>query len=329
MPSSSRDHRFAYGLHFESEFTLPELPVLPSEQQGETPNVVVEVGPTLSRASVEALVTPDAPIANVMTFDETQCRVLFSEVARVSVREGKHAFVEPVEGTTSEAWRLPLLGSMLALLLEQRGLFSLHAGAVEMPGPDGPVACAFAAEKGQGKSTLNAALSLAGFPLLCDDVLGLDMSDKVPVALRGFGSVKLVPDAVRAVVKCSPDELPQVAPEIAQVSGIDKRHFTTSLAPHPRPLRHVFLLNSHEDADRDDIELQPLPIQDALAMLLPHTFGVRWGDLYLTPKRSAIHLKACAQIVTGCHVWKLSRRRDLALLPQTIELIAHTAQNSA
>ncbi len=331
MTSPPCDHRFAYGLRFASEFALPELPASPPHDQ---PDVRIELGETLLRSEVERLVTPDSPIENVLSFEEKHCYVLFSEVGRFSVRDGSHVLVEPLEGTSASSWRLPLLGSILALLLEQRALLALHAGAVAMTGPAGTlVACAFAGEKGQGKSTLGAALSLAGFPLLCDDVLALEIPavrSHPPTARVGFGGIKLVPDAVRAVLNLSPDQLPHVAPELSESAELDKRHFMAPLAQNPLPLRHVFLLASHEaQSDRDDVTLRALPPQEALALLLPHTFAARWGELYLKGAVRSAHFKACAQVVASCHIWELSRRRNLKLLPQTIELVERTAREVA
>ena len=332
MTSSPCDHRFAYGLRFASDFPLPELPDSAPDASS-APDVRIELDSPFPRAEVQRLITPDCPIENVMLFEESCYRVLFSEVGRFTVRDGSHVLVEPLEGTSASSWRLPLLGSILALLLEQRGLLALHAGAVEMPGPDGtPIACALAGEKGQGKSTLNASLALAGFPLLCDDVLGLDLPadrSQSPVVRVGYGGIKLVPDTVRAVLNRAPEELSQVSPELAEDPELNKRHFSAPLSATPLPLRHVFLLASHEDdgdEGRDAVSLRSLAPQEALGALFPHTFAARWGELYLKGAVRSAHFKGCAQVVASCHVWELSRRRDIGLLPQTIELIARTAR---
>ena len=328
MTSSPPDRRLAYGLRIECQFPLPDLP--PSSFDG-APDVRIELGPPISRDEAMRLATSEDALNNVLQFSEHFSRVLFTQVGRFSVSGRDHVFIEPLEGTSASSWRLPLLGSILALLLEARGLFALHAGAVEMKDSSGePVAITFAGDKGQGKSTLGAALSLAGFPLFCDDVLALQTGadTRDPLALVGFGGMKLVPDAVRALLNQSPEDLPPVAPELVREHGFDKRHFLAPLASEPRPLRHVFLLASHDEAGREEVELRALSPQESLALLLPHSFAARWGDLYLKEARRAIHFRACAQIASKCRVWELSRRRDLALLPQTIELLRQTATGS-
>jgi len=329
MTSSPTDRRFAYGLRIECQFPLPDLPA--SSFDG-APDVRIELGQSISRDEALSLATSEDALHNVLQFSENHSRVLFTQVGRFSVSGGEHVLIEPLEGTSASSWRLPLLGSILALLLEARGLFALHAGAVEMKDSSGaPIAITFAGDKGQGKSTLGAALSLAGFPLFCDDVLALQTGTsprESPLALVGFGGMKLVPDAVRALLNQSPDDLPPVAPELVREHGFDKRHFLAPLAHEPRPLRHVFLLASHDEPNREAVELRALSPQESLALLLPHSFAARWGDLYLKDARRAVHFRACAQIASNCRVWELSRRRDLSLLPQTIELLAQTAASS-
>lgn len=64
----------------------------------------------------------------------------------------------------------PLLTLTLAELLKQRGLYFLHAGAVQVA--DG--ALLLPGDSGAGKSTLTATLAAAGFPLLGDDSVFLD-----------------------------------------------------------------------------------------------------------------------------------------------------------
>ena len=324
MNPAPPDRRFAYGLRFQSEFALPDLPA--SSWDG-APDVRIEVGDLVPRATIEALSRPDASIEDALQFTDHSSSILFWHVARFRIERGERILIEPLEGTSASTWRLPLLGAVMAFLLEARGWLALHAGAVEIPDGDGvPVACAFAADKGQGKSTLGAAFSLAGYPLFCDDVLALEWADGVPggapTARVGFGSMKLVPDAVRGVLGALPDDLPRVAPELEGLDVVDKRYFMAPLAAAPRPLRHVFLLASHDDPERPPVEARRLSPQEALGQLFPHTFAARWSDYYLVGARRTAHFRACAALAGNCCVWELSRRRDLALLPQTIEYVA-------
>lgn len=329
ISSSSAPHpRYrAYGLTFACEFPLPELPVAPDDAS--PVDVRIEVGDPVTPEAVAEALKPEADIELSLKFETTRCTLFFTSVGRFTVSEGRHILVEPIEGLGPSTWRLPLLGAVMALLLEQRGFFVLHAGALDMGG----FAVSFLGQKKQGKSTLNAALSVAGYPLFSDDTVALSWPDSVgaektalPLTLPGFAQIKLVPDAVRAVLQGDASDWPAVAPELAEVH---KRAFTAPLATRALPLRHLFVLASLPKSDdapdsaapEDDIRLRLLAPQEAFGHLMPHTYGARFGDLYLKGERKKTHFAACARLVRECQVWELARRRDLSLLPATIEAI--------
>ena len=317
-----------------SDFELPELSPWPEAAPTTlgAPDVTIVLGATLGRAALEG--------AQQLHWGQSHWCLWF-QVARFTISHGDRVLVEPVEGYGAAAWRVPLLGSVMAALLEQRGAFVLHAGALIFDGR----AAAFLGDKGQGKSTLNAALSQAGFPLLNDDVTALQMPDdpaRAPLASPGFSQIKLLPDAVRAATGTDAEQWPIVAPEIAD---FDKRAFRAPLAQHGGPLHALFILHLAPDetekssvadtpvADTSeaDIEagtevgglrLRRLNAQEALAQLIPHTFGARFGAGYLEGARRKTHFLCCARLVSVCPVWELTRPRDLALLSATIALIA-------
>ena len=320
-------HYHAYGLHFVCDFELPELTPWAGDA-AHAPDVSIVTGAQLTPDFVERA----AAQGETMEWEAQRSRLLF-QLARFTVSDGCHILIEPVEGYTASSWRLPLLGSVLAILLEQRGLFALHAGALVF----GRSAAAFVGDKGQGKSTLNAALSVAGFPLLSDDVVGLQMSadSPAPVALSGFSQVKLAPAAVQRVTGTDATRWAAVAPEL---DDMDKCSFEAPLASKAYPLRALFLLHWADDESEADAEapieadadadaagtvtLQQLKVQEALAQLIPHSFGARFGADYLQGERRKTHFLGCARLAGSCAVWKLTRPRDLALLPATIAQIA-------
>lgn len=311
------ERRRSYGLRFQSDFALPEL-ALDEAGQGQA-DVRIEVGAPILSEEVALLNAPDAPLEGVMRFEKGWCQLLFSEVGRYTLRGGRHVLVEPLEGTSESSWRLPLLGTVMALLLEQRGLLALHGGAARFQnGGAEEVAAGFLGDKGQGKSTLNAALSQAGFALLCDDVLACDFNaGSAPRALSGFAWLKLLPDAVRGVWNAPPEAFDLVAPE----TELAKRSVPALLAPEPLPLRHLFILSSLPDDAPEPLALRRMEAQESLAHLISHTFAARFGALYLKGEGQKTYFRACSRLASECQVWQLSRKRDLALLPQTIAAI--------
>jgi len=323
-------HR-AYGLRFGSDFPLPELPS--DDSPAPETDVRIELGASLSPEEVERLSAAGAPAHSSTRFEEGWAQMLFNAVGRFSIEEGRRILVEPLEGTGPSTWRLPLLGAILALLLEQRDLFVLHGGcAVFRDGQGNEVAAGFLGDKGQGKSTLGAALSKAGFSLLCDDVLAVSFGGTpgkaLPLALSGFANLKLLPEAVREVWKAEPEDFAPVAPEL---EGMDKRQIPARLAAGARPLRHLFLLSalSPEDEAKEGVTLRRLSPQEALAWMMPHTFAARFGESYLQGARRRAHLQGCARLVSGCAVWELARRRDLSLLPATLVAIENAVRETS
>lgn len=331
-------HYRAYGLHLSSDFELPELtPLSPAPGVLPAPDIWIERGETITPATLERAAQENT----ALEFGARRSRLLF-QVARFTISEGRRVTVEPMEGQDAASWRVALLGSVMAVLLEQRDLFVLHAGALAFDAG----AAAFLGDKGQGKSTLNAALSGAGYPLLSDDVVGLEMPRSAPSGVAaagsaaagsaaaagafglplvwpGFSQIKLSPESLRAATGENPDEWPAVAPDFAD---FDKRSFRAPLAPDPLPLRALFVLHwaSETEVAQDDGGLwaRRLGAPQALTQIIPHTFGARFGPGYLQGERRKTHFLDCAQVVNRCAVWRLSRPRDLSLLPATVELIA-------
>jgi len=94
------------------------------------------------------------------------------------------------EGADSTLVELRLLGPVLALWLERRGVVALHAAAVVVDG----VAVAFLASNHGGKSSLAAGLMQLGIPLLTDDLLAVEATpDGSFVAHPGYPQMRFWP----------------------------------------------------------------------------------------------------------------------------------------
>ena len=184
-------------------------------------------------------------------------------VARYLVTAGRDVVVEPTGGDESAVTAF-LLGSVMAACLQQRGIVTLHASAVEAGGG----AALFAGASGSGKSTLLAALVDRGYPMLADDVTGVVLDDDGhPTALPAFPCVRLWADAVdelgwrertRGRVRKELDK------HLAQVEQFDAS---------PIPVRAVFTLASH---NRDGFGIDGNPAGDAFRLLLEHTYRKRF-----------------------------------------------------
>ena len=254
MIPHARDYT-AWGLRIRCELPVP-FAAAAGDAPG-TPDVTVRLG-----AVPEALEAPrdrrgrweSAPGVFLLKVDG---------VARYLVTAGRDVVVEPAGGDESAVTAF-LPGSVMAACLQQRGIVTLHASAVEIGGG----AALFAGASGSGKSTLLAALVDRGYPMLADDVTGVVLDDGGrPTALPAFPCVRLWADAVDALgwrertrgrVR---DELDK------QLAPVDLFHAS------PLPVRAVFALASH---NRDEFRIDGSPAGDAFHLLLGHTYRRRF-----------------------------------------------------
>lgn len=169
-----------FGLRVRSEVELPELPVLPSDDEHDV---------AISWGRIERPPGEDGWLwtANQATM------IQFDGVARFAVREGRSIRVDPHPRAEARDIRVYLLGSAMGLLLHQRGLLPLHANAIEVGGR----AAAFVGSSGSGKSTLAGWFSDEGIRVIADDVcaVGFD-SGGSPVVSPGLQRLRLWRDAL-------------------------------------------------------------------------------------------------------------------------------------
>ena len=241
----------AYGLEFRSEISVPFRPVSP----GGRPDVTIRFGTvpeSLPAAAAEGRPWQAVPGAYRLDVDG---------VARYFVTEGREIVIEPMVGDEA-AVRTFLLGSVLAACLQQRGILTVHASAIETA----TGAVLFAGASGAGKSTLLAALVDRGYPMLADDVTGVVLDGDRPVALPAFPAVRLWADAVEAL-----DWRARTAGRVRD--ELDK--FVAPVEcfrPAALPIRAVFTLRSH---NRETIEIESTPPGTAVELLLRYTYRKR------------------------------------------------------
>lgn len=163
------------------------------------------------------------------------------------MRVGRCSFVVSRDGQlrrlpdgakTDDAERAALAAPPTVLSLALRGLFCLHASAVETPRG----VLAFVGRSGKGKSTLAAHLAARpgeGWALVSDDILPVDLLSDAPAAFRGT-----LPDAPLG----------------------DGRRL---------PLRAIYVLSNSK---REEVATSALSRTDAFVTLTRHTVASRLFD---------------------------------------------------
>jgi hypothetical protein len=288
----------AYGLTIRSDLRLPELLVA----GGATADVAFREGRVDRPPEVVG-------VKNGFHAEGADAYFFWETVGSFRVRNGQEIVVEPTPGVDERDIRLPLLGTVLAVLLHQRGLLVLHASAVAFGGR----ATAFLGAKGQGKSTMAAALYGRGSTLLADDVLAIDLPHNAePVVLPGFPRLKLLPEAAAHALGDDPELLPRVA------SDEEKRirRVVDRFADRSVPLESVCTL-----AEGPEPALKPLDRQSAITSLIGHSFAARFGDRLLHGAAALAHLRKCASLLGYVTPYTLERPRSLSMLPEVAQLV--------
>ena len=277
-------HRYtAYGLRVQSPIALPFVPA--SGTPHHEPDVTIRVG-----AAPPALPAPmdkrghweSAPGAFLLNVDG---------VARYLVTAGRDILVEPRGGGDHDV-SVFLAGSVFAALLQQRGVVTFHASAIETRAG----AVLFLGRSGDGKSSLLAAMAQRGHAMLADDVTGVVLdSGGRPTALSAFPCARLWADAL--------DELGWQAPTRGRVrEGLEKY-----LAPverfraTPLAVRAAYMLTPFPGSG---IEIEACAHSTAFEHLLKCTYRKRY--MHGLGQRPA-HFRAVAAMVGQVPVFRVKR----------------------
>jgi len=285
-------HRYtAYGLTVTSDCPLPELEEA-ERQSGSDATIVRGRIDQSSASGVEG--------STLLWANRGDVCLRYDRTGTFRIRNGSEIQVEPFEGADDRAIRLLLLGPALAVLLHQRGLLVLHASAVSF----GASVAAFVGEKGEGKSTLAAALHARGHPLVADDLVAVELDDSSVVRVRaGFPQLKLGPDVLVQLGEDA-ETFPRLHPDY------DKRARPVSRMASDRSLSlaRVYVLESGESH-----LIEPLAPQQTFVELVRHSY---LAELLPRTDESESHFNQIVALASRVPVRRLRRRRDLATLPE-------------
>lgn len=177
-----------------------------------------------------------------------------------------HIRVHIADRTQLPLIELHLLGPVLSLWLEQRGIVALHGSAVVLD----TGAVGFLAHQGAGKSTLAASLIRNGAQLLSDDLLAVEPSASGVWCRPGFATMRMWPEEVRHFTDAE-----AVAERVH--AGTEKRRVPIGpdgfgdFCALARPLSALYVLcRSSEPAGA--VRLEPVTGTDATVELMRHSF---------------------------------------------------------
>lgn len=293
---------FAYRIHGLTVRSAMELPELAAAPTGKAFDITIEAG------AVPVALTAAEARGPLWQFGDGCFLLKIPGVARYLAVAGQHVMVEIEAGAAAGDVRLYLLGSVLGVLLHQRGLLALHASAIEVSGR----VVAFSGVSGAGKSTLAAHLRQRGYRVLGDDLLSVDIDHhNQPRAYPSFARIKLWADALNHIDHV-PEALMRDQSRLEKFQlRLDGEHFDS-----PLPLRSVFLLEDNNAGN--DIQITPLHGLDAVSGLARATYRPRFLKAM---GLQATHFGHCSRVAGRVAVFRLLRPKRIERMSEVVDAL--------
>ncbi len=288
----------AYNLTIQSELPLP----LPQCQFSEHPDIIITVGET------------EEPEHLSRTYDgvwyahgENSLFLKWDRIGSYLIREGKWIVISQSHAPRTMSPVVPLLGTVMAIAMHQRGMTSLHGSSVLVDG----AAIIFLGEKGEGKSTIAGYFQKQGHSLLSDDVCAIDMQrQESPTIYPSFSRIKLWPDAMH-YLEYAPEQHERVHPEF------EKRNISldAGFSFTPSPVAAIIVLTTGSD-----VSLEALTGHQAIPFILPHLIINRFPENQPDKLARNIYYQL-TNLIKHVPLYRLTRPRDISLLPIVAELV--------
>jgi hypothetical protein len=286
------------GVTFVSEIALPELPQI--QQKAATLHPVdIRLGEVPNHLPGAAELDPDC----FATSEQYLLRI--PGLASYLVSNGRDIVVRPEAGALLLDVRAYLLGTLFAVLCQQRGLLPLHASAVSSN--QGVVA--FLARSGRGKSSLAAHLGQRGFPVMADDVCLIEMTP--------LNEAMVIPTAPWLKLwRNSLQNLGRQAEGLERVfSEDDKYRWPLENPLNSQPIGKLIFLESE---DRPAPAIQGLSPLEAIPLLMDLTHQVY--VLQATGQRQENFLR-CSRVSSQTKAYRLIRPWGLQHLGSTVDML--------
>lgn len=228
-------------------------------------------------------------------------------IANYYVANGNSIIIEPAPQAEGRAIRLFLLGTVLGVLLMQRGILSIHGSAVSLNGKG----VIFTGMSGAGKSTLLAAFCASNYSLLTDDIAAVTFDQKgKPVIHPGYPQQKLWRDSMEKI-------------------GLKIQNFSkvkADIDKYAVPIQHRFCPKSMPLAAV--VEIKPGPYSmvslsrlcgsEKLSILIKNTYRAEClAALRLQEK----HFQQCVHTAGNVEVFRLCRPEGIISVDEQMHLV--------
>ena len=202
---------------------------------------------------------------------------------------------------------------VLAVALHYRQVLVMHGNAMFI----NSVGIILVGEKGQGKSTLSAAMVRQGHHVYADDAASVALPEKTPAeVIAGAQQLRLWRDSMNQT-------LGEGNFSYRYIHELGEKLVVSLPIPADSPVRLPFKrLYIIEDAAA--ISFKPLSAAEAVAgawqYVLAHTMVARFGSNFLVGAGATWHFAACLSLAKQVPCVRLLRPRDFSRLA---EVVAH------
>lgn len=286
---------YAYGLGISSQIPIPEFISLPVQ-----PDVIV----TINNQAKVARYVPQEALDKCWCFKvhKTESFFYHRDAGVFLIESGKKVVFVPNDNPSEELVRIALIETIMAMLLYQRGQLVLHASGVNING-NGVV---FVGKSGQGKSSTAGAFHRHGYEIITDDVAPINFTQKEPTIAPGFPQLKLG-EEIAAELGHDFLTLPILYPSEAKRCYRPQQDFSLI----PLPLKRIYIL-----ADAPTFSIEILNPSEAVFELARNS-----RPTSLSHAGDRENFERCADFVRNFKVYRLKRPRNLALLPQLVQIV--------
>lgn len=286
----------AFGIQFESDIILPELHTC----TGGCADVKI-----ISGNVPKELLSPHEQ-NDVYQVAENEFLFRVDGIASFYVTNGEQIIVQRFNQNLDQV-RLYLLGTVMGVLLMQRGILPIHGSSVVVEGQ----CIIFVGVSGAGKSTVAAALRINGHSLLADDISAVKFDNNgLPWVQPGYPQQKLW----------------QGSATMLGIDTIPLRRICEDMDKYAVPVfagfwRDPILLNAVYEIKvqpGNNIGIRPVKGVEKIATIMHHTY--RSGMLEGLGLKHA-HFKKCASLTKQIPVFCLTRPESIPLLERQVDVL--------
>jgi hypothetical protein len=211
---------------------------------------------------------------------------------------------------TNEDLATYFLGPVMGFVLRRRHVTCLHASAVALCGR-GVVFCG---DAGYGKSTTAGALALRGVPVIAEDIVPLELTKEIIMAIPGYPRVCLWAEAVEKLAGF-PEALPKLT------AAWEKRYLPLDgvhgkFSGEKRPLGLIYLFGERSGA-QDAPRVEEIAPREALVELVQKTY-MNW---LLDREQRAKEFDELGRIVSHVPVRRIIAHQNAEKIGALCELI--------